>query len=107
MSRPTSKTIFKNLSQIDHYKDDKKYYCSAVVFSPDTENEHFSGCPPYIRICKVSGLDSDDIYFKVPEIVAYYAKTHPGYTMAGIKKHEERGRRQLAEELKRLLNIKE
>jgi len=106
MNRPNSKTKFKELSEIDKYSDPKKYFCVGVVFSPDTENDHYSGCPPYIEICKVEGC-TESIYFRVPEIVAYYAKTHPQYTMRGLERRVEAGKRLMTEEFKRLLNIKE
>ncbi len=103
--RPTKETTFLPLSDIAKYSDKDKYYCSAIVFSPDTENNHFAGCPPYIKINSVIG-DEGDMFFEVPEIIAYYGKVHAGYTMAGKKKSVEEGKRILRSSIKLLLEIK-
>lgn len=106
MRRPNKETIFLPLSEIGKYSDPEKYYCCGAVFSPDTENDHFEGCPPYIEISEVESFDHDNnIYFEVPQIVAYYAKTHPGYTMTGLQNKIEQGRRQIKQEIKKLLDI--
>ncbi len=102
--RPTEKTKFKPLSEIGKYSDEKNYFCSAVVFSPETENNHFKGCPPYIEI-SYTNINKPPIYFEVPEIVAYYAKTHPCYTMKGIENWRKTGERDLANKIKALLDI--
>ena len=102
--KPDKKTKFLPLSEIGKYVDEKKYFCTAVVFSPETENEHFIGCPPYIEIM-LEDETNYSIYFEVPGIIAYYAKTHPAYTMAGLEKRFQAGRQNMAEEIKRLLNI--
>ena len=105
--KPNKETEFKPLSEIGNYSDKDKYFCNAVVFSPETENRHFEGCPPYIRISKVDDYDTDnDLYFEVPEIVAYYAKTHPCYTMRGNENNIKKGERQMANKIKLLLDIK-
>jgi len=75
--KPNKETQFLPLSEIDKYCNKKKFYCDAVVFSPETENDHFYGCPPYISIRKVDHTD-DEIFFQVHDIIGYYAKTHPG-----------------------------
>lgn len=104
---PDFKTKFLSISELDNYSDKDKFYCSAVVFSPETENNHGSGCPPYIELNHVNPHDGEEpIYFKVPEIVAYYAKTHPCYTMKGSEERKQQGRRELANDIKRLLDIK-
>ena len=104
MRKPNNKTIFLPLSKLSKYSDKTKYFCSGVVFSPETENDHFEGCPPYIEINTTNGY-GEPIFFEVPEIVAYYAKTHPGYTMRGIDNHIKQGRRDLANDFKKLLNL--
>lgn len=108
MPRPTKETKFLQLDEIRNYSDPDKYYCFAVVFSPDTENDHFHGCPPYIGISKVQEdfKDEDDFYFEVPGIIAYYAKTHPCYTMTGIQNNILRGERRMAEKIRNLLDLK-
>ena len=103
---PNKDTKFKPISELPKYSDKEKYFCNGVVFSPETENDHFDGCPPYIEICSIDGFD-DVFFFEVPEIVAYYAKTHPCYTMQGIKNNIEKGERRLANKIKDLLDIDE
>lgn len=103
--KPTEETKFKSISELTKYSDEDKYFCSAVVFSPETENDHFYGCPPYIEICEVKN-SSTRIYFEVPEIVAYYAKTHPCYTMQGIANNIKEGERKMANKIKSLLDVK-
>ena len=104
MTRPTIKTEFKSLSELVNYSDERKWYCCGVVFSPDTENDHFPGCPPYIEIRSVDE-NVDSLFFEVPEIVAYYAKTHPGYTHKGLENQRKQGARELAHKIKSLLEI--
>lgn len=104
MTRPNKKTQFLPLSEIEKYTDEKKWYCCAVVFSPETENDHFDGCPPYIEI-RSNDEEVDSLFFQVPQIVAYYAKTHPCYTMKGIDNHRQQGARELAQKIKSLLEI--
>ena len=105
--KPNVKTKFKKFSEIEKYIDKDKYFCNAVVFSPETENDHFAGCPPYIEIVNVDYLlENREHYFEVPEIIAYYAKTHPAYTMKGIENWQKQGARDLANKIKVLLNIK-
>lgn len=101
---PQPNTDFLVFGELDFYQDKSKYFCSAIVFSPETENNHFHNCPPYIAIDYVNGV-GEALYFKVPEIIAYYAKTHPGYTMSGLDKQRKEGKRELANQLKSLLNI--
>lgn len=102
--RPTRETKFLPLTEINKFSDKKDWFCSAVVFSPETENDHFVGCPPYIQISAQNCID-DDVFFEVPEIVAYYAKTHPCYTMKGKENDVKRGERQMAQKIKQLLDI--
>lgn len=99
--KPNQQTKFLPLSEIGKYTDKDKYFCMSLVFSPDTENDHFKGCPPYIEIIENKGDKS--IFFEVPEIVAYYAKMHPGYTMQGLQNREREGARKLANKIKSLL----
>ena len=104
--RPTKNTVFKPLAEIDNYCDKDKYYCTAVVFSPETENDHFHNCPPYIEINEVDDYEENNtVYFEVPEIVAYYAKTHPAYTMRGIDNYIKQGERKMQNKIKSLLDI--
>ena len=91
------------IEELNKYSNSDEFYCCAVVFSPETENDHFHGCPPYIEIGTVKGDES--FFFKVPEIVAYYAKTHPGYTMQGIEKRRKQGERDMANKIKALLSM--
>ena len=102
--KPTRDTVFKPISELADYSDSEKYFCFAVVFSPETENDHFYGCPPYIGIGH-NDYSEEEIYFEIPVIVAYYAKTHPGYTLAGLERRENEGARKFKNELKRLLDI--
>jgi hypothetical protein len=106
MSKPTKETKFLPLSKIGNYIDEKKYWCDAIVFSPETENNHFEGCPPYISICKEDDYTGEnDIYFEIPKIIAYYGKKHAGFTTDGRKRIKESGARELANEIKSLLFI--
>jgi len=107
MSIPTKQTVFKPLSEINHYCDETRWFCSAIVFSPETENDHFKGCPPYIEISDTLDYrDEFTLHFEVPKIIAYYGSVHAGYTLSGIDNYMKQGKIQLASELKSLLNIK-
>lgn len=101
--RPQKTTEFKPISELENYTSREGYFCTAVVFSPETENSHFEGCPPYIALC--NGDHTEDVYFKVPDSVAYYAKMHSGYTMKGLDNARKSGRRDLAADIKRLLEV--
>lgn len=102
---PQKDTVFLPLQELDNYSDSTKWFCSAVVFSPETENNHFDGCPPYIRIDDAEGLNDQSLFFEVPGIVAYYGSAHAGYTMAGLDNKIKEGERQLANKIKTLLNL--
>lgn len=102
--KPTRETIFLPISQLEKYKDETKFACIAVVFSPETENNHFTGCPPYIHMTEIYAF-YNDYYFEIPNIIAYYAKTHLEYTMQGLKNREKEGERILARKIKNLLEI--
>ncbi len=101
--KPNNKTEFKPISELPNYSNKDEYFCSAVVFSPDTENEHFRGCPPYIQVTSMDG--ENDFYFEIPNIVAHYAKTHPCYTLKGKENDKKEGERRLAQKIKHLLDI--
>ncbi len=100
--RPDQNTVFLPISELENYKDPEKYFCYGIVFSPETENEHFHGCPPYIKICAVNDYEIE-LYFEVPEIVAFYGKEHAGYTMKGMDNRFLEGKRIQKEELKSLI----
>jgi hypothetical protein len=102
--KPDRNTIFLPITELLKYSQGGEYCCSAVVFSPETENDHFIGCPPYIRIEDTNTFDKT-YFFEVPEIVAYYAKTHPCYTMKGKENDRKAGQREMAQKIKGLLEI--
>ena len=99
---PDKNTIFKPVSELVNYSDKEKYFCNSIVFSPETENNHFHKCPPYICIVSLEDYETE-YYFEVPEIVAYYAVTHPCYTMKGIEMYQKRGEENFKAKLKDLL----
>ncbi len=103
--KPNRETEFKPISELVNYQDEAQYFCTAVVFSPETENDHFDKCPPYIQINSVDD-SKNAFFFEIPQIIAYYAKTHPCYTMQGIKNNIAKGERQMARKIKDLLDIK-
>jgi len=103
--KPTNKTKFLPISELANYSDPEKWFCCAVVFSPETENQHFYGCPPYIEISQADGIADESLFFEVPEIVAYYAKTHPCYTMEGMQRRIDEGKRLARAELKNALGF--
>ncbi len=106
MKMPNKNTVFLPIEELKNYSDKDKYVCCGVVFSPETENNHFDGCPPYIEIFEnIPSLEGEHLYFEVPEIVAYYAKTHPCYTMAGRERRIEEGKRLMKQEIKNLLGL--
>lgn len=80
MSKPNKETIFLPITELINYSDKEKYYCCGVVFSPETENDHFEECPPYIQIKYKDYHEEDNLFFEVPEIIAYYGKVHAGYS---------------------------
>jgi len=101
---PQPNTKFLPLSELEGYCN-RGYHCHAIVFSPETENNHFKDCPPYIALYR---SDSDhEVYFLVPEEVAYYGRIHAGYTMAGRERSKQSGRSELQYELRELLGIKD
>lgn len=102
--KPNKNTKFLPLSEIGKYTDESKYICTAIVFSPDTENDHFIYCPPYIKIEETT-FDGEELYFEVSEIIAYYAKIHAGFTMRGVDNYIKQGEDKLREQIKSLLNI--
>ena len=104
--RPNKETKFKPIEELKNYTDNEKYFCSEIVFSPETENDHFQGCPPYIQITETNNYDKE-INFEVPEIIAYYGKQHAGYTITGMNEQEKRGAEKLANKLKHLLDIQD
>jgi hypothetical protein len=101
--KPTKDTKFLPISKLSKYIDQEKYFCCAIVFSPETENDHFEGCPPYIEINEMNGKR---LYFEVPQIVAYYGKVHAAYTMEGMSRRIKQGERNMANKIKDLLEIK-
>ena len=104
--QPTKNSIFKPFTEINNYCDKNKYFCTAVVFSPETENNHFNGCPPYIEINEVDDFKEDKtVYFKIPEIIAYYAKVHAGFTMKGSDNYILQGEQKMRDKIRSLLNI--
>jgi hypothetical protein len=100
---PDQNTEFLDIAQIAEYET-QGYFCIAIVFSPETENNHFRGCPPYIGLSHQDTLQ--DVFFRVPNSVAYYGKTHAGYTMRGRDKAVEHGKHILQCELAQLLGLK-
>lgn len=101
--RPTKKTHFRSFNDIERFSNKDEYFCTSIVFSPDTENDHFDGCPPYIEIVSIEGCES--FFFKVPEIIAYYGTQHAGYTHKGLDRREQEGARKLSNKLKSLLDL--
>lgn len=102
---PQKDTKFLPIQEIANYSDEEKWFSSAIVFSPETENNHFDGCPPYIRIDDAEVLKRESLFFEVPAIVAYYGTYHAGYTMACQERKIKEGERQLANKIKSLLNL--
>ncbi len=76
--KPTIDTKFLPIQELQNYIDKSKWCCSAIVFSPDTENDHFRGCPPYIAIDSETDFKIETLYFEVPQIIAYYGTVHVG-----------------------------
>lgn len=108
---PNKDTVFRPLGDLANFTGEQ-YMCTGIVFSPETENNHFHGCPPYICITEedIGGefMNKEyytEHYFEVPKMVAYYADTHIGYTMKGKESDKQKGRESLARDLKQLLNI--
>lgn len=105
--KPTKDTEFLPISQLGYYQDKNKYFCSAIVFSPETENDHFVGCPPYIELNHVLPFEEDKpIYFKIPEIIAYFGTIHCGYTMKGKENSRKQGEKDMANKIKSLLDLR-
>lgn len=104
--RPNKETKFLPIEELKNYTDSSKYCCIGIVFSPETENDHFRGCPPYIQLshCEHDKWD-DEIFFEVPSIIAYYGYKHAGYTMKGQEYQRKTGEMNLANGIKDLLDI--
>ena len=104
--RPNKETKFLPIEELKNYTDHEKYCCIGIVFSPDTENDHFNGCPPYIQLAPCDHDEWDDeIFFEVPKIIAYYGNVHAGYTMKGQEYQRKEGEHRLANGIKELLDI--
>lgn len=85
----------------------------------DENNENLLVCgirfdhdPPYMEVIdnaedKKWGDPIKTYFYRLPKALAYYAVTHVGYTNDGIDRHVQEGRRQLQDELRQLLGIKE
>jgi len=106
--KPSRTDSFLIISELVNYIDSEKYFCNHVSFSPEEDGIDFHDDPgkyppPFIEIRVHSS--GDIIYFEIPEIVAYYAAKHPGYTYTGLEQREEEGARKLKIELKNLLEV--
>ena len=101
---PNRDTEFLPFSKMAQYTNEEEYFCTAIVFSPETENNHFHNCPPYIHLQGVEDYETDGLYFEVPYIVAYYGKTHPCYTMQGNENNRRQGAHDFKLKLKRLFD---
>ncbi len=105
---PNKKTKFLPIEELKNFTDSSKYCCIGIVFSPETENNHFHGCPPYIHLthCEADKWD-DEMFFEVPEIIAYYGEKHAGYTMRGNEYQRKQGAHDLVSKMKNLLDIQD
>lgn len=101
----TEETFFRPLSDLEGMTDEEKYICTAIVFSPDTEEQHFKGCPPYIKIESTDFFKPETYYFKIPEIVAYFASHHAGFTTKGIQNYKEQGADDLRNSILKTLGL--
>lgn len=100
---PNKDTEFLPLTELSKYYDTNEYFCYSMVFDP-SERKLFEGCPPYIQICSENDFDLY-LYFEIPEILALYGKDHAGYTFNGRDELIKRGKRELGNQIKQLLNI--
>lgn len=84
-----NKPRLKEFKEILDYLDTNKYFCNRIVFDYD----HYKFKEPYIELAKVEGIFSSDevYYFKIPEILAYYARVHQGWTATGREAVKDEG----------------
>jgi len=106
--KPSRTNRFQPIEELAKYTDKEKYFCQMVSFSPEEDGIDFHDDPghyppPFIEVGMIHSVDI--LYFEIPEIVAYYAVQHPGYTYAGLEQREEAGARKLKIELKNLLTL--
>lgn len=102
---PTKDTAFLPIGEIAAYEA-QGYFCMKIEFDPaGSVNRYFEGCPPFILMAPSDRLDSD-VYFAIPETVAYYAIQHAGFTDKGRDRLAKRARREMADEFKKLLHLK-
>ena len=93
------------------YTDEKRYFCNHVCFSPEEDQIDFydepgTYPPPFIEIIEDNtGIKIKTYRFEIPKIVAYYAKTHPGFTYAGLDRQKKEGERLFKLKLKNLLDF--
>jgi len=101
MKRITPDSKFLDWKTFD--ETNPNLWVCGIYFEPEEEDDYFPGCPPYMA---VMNTDTDEqTYFRLPHAIAYYAKTHVGYTRAGIERRKEEGRKGIQTEIKNILGI--
>ena len=106
--KPSIKDKFLPIEKLANYIDEERYFCYFVSFCPEEDEVDFYDDrnqypPPFIEIIEKS---NDKVWrFEIPAIVAYYAKTHPGYTYKGLEQREKAGERKFKQKLQDMLKI--
>jgi hypothetical protein len=87
-------TVIKPYSEFDETNDD------LIVIGLEFDAE-----TPYMVVSSNSDFQMEEFY-SVPKQMAYYAATHRGFTTEGRKHHDYLAKRELANQIKSLLEIK-
>lgn len=96
------KTVFNHWSD---YVETPERYISRIVFDPlEEDNFSYPDCPPYM-IAHV-GMSDEREYYLIPPAMAYYARTHVGYTQQGRRNNVEEGRQEIQKSLRKLIGAK-
>lgn len=101
---PTKK---EDLLPLSEYLETENSFVIGIKFDPledERVRRDFPECPPFIVLCHSSEVYEYSFY-EIPKQMAYYAKTHVGYTREGRRNAEQMAVRQYQNQLKSLLGL--
>ncbi len=108
--KPRKDWILRPIQELEGYLDSDNYFCNAIHFSPKEDGVDFAEAAheypePFIEI--VNHKTSEVFYFKIPEIIAYYAVKHPGYTYEGLDRYVAAGVMKAKNQMREALGLEE
>ncbi len=103
MNNLQSKDEIRPFIEILDYLDETKYFCHGICFDYKKDGgEGIKDCPPYITITEQMG-NMTSYFFAIPNMIAYYATVHRGFTLEGRENHVREGYYKMQNKLKNLL----